>query len=831
MGTQSRINPVSSVSRFIRARLWMICIAWAMTAVAGWSQPTSVLLQMPSALAYDAQGNLYIAEREAHCVRRLAPDATLSTVAGSGTQGFAGDGGPAVAARLDSPSGLATNSAGDVFIADTHNHRIRKLTVASGAIGTVAGTGLRGFSGDNGPAAAAQIDSPTALAVAANGDLYVADAGNQRVRRISAANGVMTTVAGSGRQGFSGDGGSALAAAIDAPNGLALDAGGNLYLADTHNHRIRRVDAVTGVITTVSGVGSGAPGLATASGGTGPAATAVLGLPRGLAIGTDGSVYFTDSTDHRVRRIAADGTISTVAGAGSQSFAGDGAPAVTADLNSPQSVVVSPEGLVTVADTANGRVRQLDASAGPGAKIQTIVGLGAALSAGSLMLTGPAATSYGSGTLVATLPSGTTATGQITFRDVSPTSPASLGTATVVGGGATLSMATLGVGSHSIVASYGGDATHGPAQSESVVVSVRPLAISAVAQPVLILYGQPVPSVAGSLVGVLPQDSGRVSVVFGTSAGALSPAGSYAVSAVLSGPAAANYLLGGVTGSLTIRRASTATQVAASVSSAALGDAVSLTIATVSGTSGTPTGTITVLDGSTVVGTAALVSGSAGLSVSTLSAGTHLLSAAYAGDANFLPSTSTPASLTVGTGPDFSLASTGPNLQMVPSGSVASYTFSVGALGGGLASPVSLTVDGLPHGVTASFNPAYVPPGGQATPVTLTLQTTKTALAQNDTGGRGPLLAFGLGSPVIFLLWGRTGRGRPSEPRFPLRRTILASMACILFATLTSGCGDRVSTGTASQTPPTYTLTVTGIATSGSGTVLRHSVTITLQVL
>jgi len=503
---------------------------------------TTTPLLLPSAIVFDAQGNLYIAETAGHVIRKLDTAGNLTIIAGTGTQGFGGDNGPATAAQLDSPQGLALDASQNLYIADTHNHRIRKLNLTTGQITTIAGTGTAGFSGDNGPAVAAQLNLPTALALDTNQNLYLADTASHRLRKVAANTGIITTVAGDGTQGFAGDNGPAIAASIDSPTGIATDASGNLYLADTHNHRIRRIGA-TGIITTVAGTGSEA-----FSGDHAAASAAALALPHGLTLDPAGNLYFADTQNHRIRRIdAVTGIITTVAGDGTQTFAGDNAPATAASLDSPRAVAASPTSALTLADTGNQRIRQLDP-----ASIQTIIGTGA---------------------------------------------------------------------------------TTSPAQS------------------------------------------------------------------------------------------------------------------------------------------------------------------------------------------DFTLAATGAN-QTIVSGSAASFRFSIATEGTPLSSPIALSATGLPHLATASFDPAYLPPGAASGAFTLTI-TTPTTTAARHTPATSPLL-FAL---LVLPMTGLTIRLR--RHRLPT-----ASLALLLFTatlTLCSGCGDRVHPGTLdtpSATP--YTITVTGTATTPTGTILQHSATVVL---
>ncbi len=790
------------------------------------TQATTLPLMLPAATAFDAQGNLYFAETGNHAVRKVTPAGVISTVAGNGIQGFSGDNGPATAAELDSPIGLALDSAGDLFIADTHNHRIREVSAATGTIATVAGTGAPGFSGDGGAATAAVLDLPTALAIDPLGNLYIADTANHRVRRISALTGTISTVAGNGIEGFAGDGGAATAAEIDSPNGLALDSAGDLYIADTHNGRVRKVNAATGAISTIAGAGVVGGNVQAFGGDNGPATAAALALPRGLTMDAAGNLYFADSANQRIRRISPTGVISTVAGQGTEAFTGDNAPAIAASLDSPRSVAVSPAGLLTLADTGNQRVRQLNALPTP--DIHTIAGLGAT-TPGVLSLSGPSVVAYGSGTVTATLAATTPATGSITFLDTGGGSQRALGTASLNADSATYSASALSVAAYSLVATYPGDATHPAAQSAALALTVAPLAIAATANLASTLYGQPIPTLGGTLTGVLARDAGNVAALFTTTATASSPVGSYPIAATLTGSAAANYTVSASpAASLTIAPAPTLTSLAVSTNSPALGIPVTLAVQTASTTSGVPTGTVALLDGSTSLAVVPLsATGAAAYTASSLAVGAHNLSANYSGDANFLPSSSATANVTVGPASDFTLAATGATTQAVPLGSAATYSFSVAMLGAALSSPIALAVQGVPAGSTASLNPSYIPPGGAITSFTLTIQTPSVAL---NRGARPPApkpANSGLPLSLAILLLPAIGLARR-------RKSIVAFnavAACILLATLATGCGNRVSTAAEFANAMTYTLTVTATATGPTGAVLLHSTTVTLQIL
>ncbi len=312
-------------------------------------------LHSPSGVAADADGNLYIADTNNHRIRKIDPLGTITTVAGDGTAGDGGDEGPATAAQLNAPRGVA---AGSLYIADTDNHRIRKIDDDE-TIATVAGDGTAGYSGDGGPAIVAQLNSPSGVAADADGNLYIADTGNHRIRKVDAL-GTITTAAGDGAAGYSGDGGPATAAQLNSPSGVAVDADGNLYIADTDNHRIRKVDAL-GTITTVAGDGT-----AGYSGDDGPAAAAQLDSPSDVAADADGNLYIVDTDNHRIRKVDALGIITTVAGDGTAGFGGDDGEAAAAQLNSPAGIVVDAVGNLYVADSDNHRIRKVQALLAPG---------------------------------------------------------------------------------------------------------------------------------------------------------------------------------------------------------------------------------------------------------------------------------------------------------------------------------------------------------------------------------------------------------------------------------------------------------------------------------
>ena len=315
---------------------------------------TAAQLYFPAGIAVDASGNVFFADYSAQVIRKVSAGGIITTVAGNGTNGFSGDGGPATAAQLYNPEGIAVDAAGDLFIADAYNNRIRKVS-AGGIITTVAGNGTPAFAGDGGLATYASLCSPQAVAVDTSGNLYVADYGNDRVRRV-AANGLIATLAGSGGGGFSGDGGPAIVASLDEPEGVGVDAAGNVFIADAYNNRVRKV-TVNGVITTVAGNGS-----FDFSGDGGPALLASLNQPYGVAVDASGDLFLADHFNNRVRKLSANGVITTVAGNGAGISSGDGGEAVLASLDQPYGLAVDASGNLFIADSGSGRIRKISAA-------------------------------------------------------------------------------------------------------------------------------------------------------------------------------------------------------------------------------------------------------------------------------------------------------------------------------------------------------------------------------------------------------------------------------------------------------------------------------------
>ncbi len=353
----SRVDTLGNMTRF------------AGTGESGFSgdkgKATEAQLKIPAGLTFDKKGNLYIADRNNHRIRKVDTRGIITTVAGNGTAGFSGDGGKATQAQLNLPSGVAVDDKGNIYISDRSNNRVRVVD-NKGTITTFAGNGGDRYSGDSGPATKAQLSKPFGLALDKKGNLYIADRENNRVRKVN-PQGIITTVAGDGGFFFMGDNGPSYRASIAGPTGIVVDKNGILYIADRNNNRIRSVDT-QGMIRTVAGTGQ-----QDYNGESEIARDTNLYLPFGVALDQDGKLLIIDRSHYRIRRIdPRRGSIETVAGNGVKMFAGDGGPATGAKLSFPHGIAVDKKGNVIFSDKGHYRIRRVS----PDGIIQTIAGNG-----------------------------------------------------------------------------------------------------------------------------------------------------------------------------------------------------------------------------------------------------------------------------------------------------------------------------------------------------------------------------------------------------------------------------------------------------------------------
>jgi sugar lactone lactonase YvrE len=359
---------------------------------------TNAGMDYPVAVAVDAAGELFIADWNHERVRKVDTNGIISTLAGDGDYGYSGDGGAATNASLRSPDGVAVDAFGNVFIADQYNNRVR-VVGTNGIITTVAGNGGSGYSGDGGAATNAMLDNATGVAVDSSGNLFFGDRGNDVVRKVD-TNGIITTVAGTGIYGYTGDGGPATNANMGEPYGIALDAAGDLFITDGDNDVIRKVDT-NGIITTVAG--NGEYGF---SGDGGPATDATFQFPDGVAVNAAGDLFITDAFIDRVREVdGITGTITTFAGSGAETFSDtNGVPATSATFNEPDGVAVDAAGDVFIADAENDLIRK-------------VVPFGAAP---ALTLANVSASDAGSYQVIITSPYGSVTSSVVTLSVIAP---------------------------------------------------------------------------------------------------------------------------------------------------------------------------------------------------------------------------------------------------------------------------------------------------------------------------------------------------------------------------------------------------------------------------
>ncbi len=313
--------------------------------------PTAASFNNLAAVYFHTTGDFYIVEYSGSVIRKISSTGVVSTFAGNGVAGYGGDGGPATAASFNHPIDILADYSGNFYVIDNGNQRIRKIN-AAGIITTIAGNGIPGYTGDGGPATAATLHDPSRMTIDGAGNIYFADAVNNVIRKISTA-GIISTVVGNGTPAFAGDGGPATGASLWQPLGVTLDGNGNMYVADALNHRIRKINT-SGIISTFAG--TGAVGYA---GDSGPATAATMNYPNGVTCDQTCNVYFTDWYGHKVRKVTYSGIITTVVGSGVAGFSGDGGPAVSAQLNGPNNLTFDHISNLYIPEYYNNRVRKV----------------------------------------------------------------------------------------------------------------------------------------------------------------------------------------------------------------------------------------------------------------------------------------------------------------------------------------------------------------------------------------------------------------------------------------------------------------------------------------
>lgn len=403
---------------------------------------TSAKLYSPSGTAMDSLGNLYIADTNNHRIRKVTPNGVISTVAGNGWKGDSGDGGGATWASLNAPRGVALDAEDNLYIADTDNHRVRKVTKSTGIISTIAGIGSPGYNHFDGDAAIwASLNFPSGVAVDTEGNVFIADTYNHRIRRVKPT-GLINTVAGNGEPGFEDDNSNAVYTSVNFPRGVAVDAAGNFYIADTENHCVRKVKS-DGYIGTVAGT----CGTAGYSGDGDQPYNATMNSPFGVAVDDDNNVYIADTGNHSIRKVIKSANMmSTIAGAGVAGYYGNSVSASSAKLSSPRGISVDASGRLYVADTGNQRARRIATQA---------------LSATQLESNDTRSVEGQRVIFTARVVSGLTGsalapTGKVAFKDRG-TTVSGCGAVMLSNGSALCSSSTLSVGTHTITATYAGD--------------------------------------------------------------------------------------------------------------------------------------------------------------------------------------------------------------------------------------------------------------------------------------------------------------------------------------------------------------------------------------
>jgi hypothetical protein len=723
----------------------------------------------PQGVAVDSSGNVYIADSSTNRIRKVtASTGLISTVAGNGTGGYNEDGIAATSAELSDPEGVALDSQGNIYIADKNNNRIRKVTVSTGIITTVAGNGTYGFQGDGSAATGAEMRYPMGIAVDTSGNIYFGDTNNYRIRKVTASNGIISTIAGTGTEGSSGNGVAATSAEINSPYGLTADASGNIYIADTNNNRVRKVTASTGIITTVAGNGTygyNGDGIASAS--------AELGQPEGVAVDSSGNIYIADSGNERIREVSAStGLISTFAGngyvntsTGHGGYSGDDGSATSAELSIPSGVAVDAAGDIFIADELNSRIRMVSAQAEtfnvPGsfaytptfgaipqggaqtlsttftptdtttyATVNASVTLQVnALSSTISVGTSGSPTTYGGPvTFTATVSSG--ASGTVTFYDGNT----AIGTGTISGTTANFVTSSLSGGAHTITASWPGNSDYTGATSGPIFQQV---------------------SVASSTISV------------------------------------------GTSGSPSI-----------------YGGSVTFTATLPSGASGT----VTFYDANTSIGTGTISGTTATFTTSSLTAGSHSITAGWTGNTNYTGNTS--SAITQGVS-QATPTVTWPTATSISYGqTLLSSTLSGGsAVNGGSATVIgsfAFTTPGtMPGAGTASQSVTFTPTDKiDYTGVTSTVNVTVNPASVTITAS-SPTVTYGAAIPTI----------TPGYSAFQNSETsavLTTPPVCVTAYTTTSAAGSSPSTSCSGAAAANYTFSYV----NGTVTVSQASQTI-----
>jgi trimeric autotransporter adhesin len=720
--------------------------------------------------------------------------AVITTVAGNGTLGYTGDGGLATSAEFQQPFAVAVDFQGNLFISDFAKDVVRRVDATTHIVTTVTGNGTAGFGGDLGPASAGILHSPSGLSFDAGGSLYISDSGNQSIREIDGATGHLSTFAGNQVAAYSGDGGVATSASLHSPADVAVDDQGSLYISDSANDALRKVDPASLIIT--SAAGNGSPG---STGNGGLAVSALLNAPAAVAVNTAGDIYIADDSNNVIRKITAvGGGISVAAGTGVAGFSGDGGLATSAKFSNPQGLAVDAAGNLYIADSANNVFRKISAST------QNVITLAGDKVANAAGYTGDNGAATSAKLHTPTHPA-LDAAGNIYFAD------SANGVVRKIAGVAPVAFANTSVNTSSA--------------AQDVTISnngTAALVISGLTLPADYNLSGPDTTCTAS-TSLAPGASCVLGIVFApTATGALNE-----TLTVTDNLGTQNISLTGTGQTAPPSPAATTTTLTVSPTAPVSGEAVTLTATVAPVPTGGSTGTVSFYDGTTLLGTSSVnSSGIATFSAQSLAVGSHSLTAVYSGNSTSATSTSSAVTITITSAVAAQFNVTAPTAAVSATpGTPLNITIGVPPIGN-FTSQVTMSASGLPAGATATFNPPVVTPGSTGATTVMTVTFAKIAASTPAPAQPAPLAPLAL---LAISALGLTAMllTQKLATRLPRPLTAAFATAALLIASISVGGCNGGFAGFSPTTPAAQTVVVTVTGTSGS---IRHSTTVTINV-